>query len=162
MDIRDALTLANTLMAQHGLTTLGWRVALSSASTRHGSCSYSTRTIRLSRESIALRDEASVRGTILHEIAHALLADRRRFIKPHGPEWKALVTSIGGTPKASSPMNEAEASKPVALIAVGTRIRSTGGHTVTGVVMKRGRTRYHVQGDDGRLWAVPFQIAVAA
>jgi len=65
-----ARILAVTLMQQHGL--VGWTFKFDHARRRFGCCNFTRRTISLSRPLTFLNDDAEVRDTILHEIAHAL------------------------------------------------------------------------------------------
>jgi predicted SprT family Zn-dependent metalloprotease len=92
MTPQDAETLARRLMAAHGVGD--WAFGFNRRKRSLGLCYYERRRIELSRHYIARNDEASVRDTVLHEIAHAL-AGRRAG---HGPAWKALCVKIGATP----------------------------------------------------------------
>ncbi len=69
MKLEDAENLALTLMEDNGVGT--WSFRFDNAKRRCGACFYSRRTITLSRHFVTLNDEAEVRDTILHEIAHA-------------------------------------------------------------------------------------------
>lgn len=89
MDTRDAHDLARALLAQHGLTS--WSVEWDSAKTRAGVCRFPEQTIGLSAPLTRLHDEAEVRDTILHEIAHALAGPQAK----HGPRWRQVARSIG-------------------------------------------------------------------
>lgn len=84
-----ALTLARSLMAEHGLT--GWTVSIDRAKVRGGCCHYSTRKITLGAAYLTKATASQVRNTILHEIAHALAG----FHAGHGPEWRKVARSIG-------------------------------------------------------------------
>lgn len=89
MQLRAAYDLAVDLVQRHGLE--GWRVDFDSAKRRAGVCRYKQRVIGLSAPLTRLHDEAEVRDTILHEIAHALVgADAG-----HGPLWQAKARSLG-------------------------------------------------------------------
>ncbi len=89
MDTRDAFDLTRTLLDTHGLTS--WSVEWDSARTRAGVCRFQEQTIGLSAPLTRLHDEAEVRDTILHEIAHALAGPQAK----HGPRWRQLARSIG-------------------------------------------------------------------
>lgn len=79
-------------MAEH-LADEGWRFDFDNAKSRFGACHYRTKKITLSGYLVPLNDEAEVRNTILHEIAHALAG----AASGHGPEWKRVARSIGCT-----------------------------------------------------------------
>lgn len=91
MDTRDALDLARALLDTHGLKA--WSVEWDSAKTRAGICRFQEQTIGLSAPLTRLHDEAEVRDTILHEIAHALAGPQAK----HGPHWRQVARSIGCT-----------------------------------------------------------------
>ncbi|QTE27885.1 SprT family zinc-dependent metalloprotease [Pengzhenrongella sicca] len=90
MDIDEARSLAEGLMRTHGLTA--WTLVFDRARTRAGVCRYDRREIGLSRVLTELHPEQTVRGTILHEIAHALLAPGHG----HDAAWRAKALAIGG------------------------------------------------------------------
>lgn len=96
MKTSDAQALARELMNLHGLN--GWSFHFDTAVRRFGYCNYDTRTISLSQKLTELNDEARVKNTILHEIAHALVGrgsgKRGRSIH-HGPEWVRQAKAIG-------------------------------------------------------------------
>jgi predicted SprT family Zn-dependent metalloprotease len=92
MHLAKAQTLANELMAEHGLKAKGWYFSYDNAVRRFGACHYSTKRITLSSALTQLNDEDKVRTVILHEIAHAL-AGRKAH---HNNVWKAICRSIGG------------------------------------------------------------------
>jgi predicted SprT family Zn-dependent metalloprotease len=68
-----------------------WSFQFDRSKVRFGKCNYGRREISLSQFLVALNDEADVKETILHEIAHALAPPRAG----HGPAWRAIATSIG-------------------------------------------------------------------
>lgn len=90
MDLFYAERQAKLLMAAHGLTDKGWRFEWDNAARRFGQCRYSTKTISMSRQLTKQRTEASVRNTMLHEIAHALTPGAG-----HGYEWRMKAIAIG-------------------------------------------------------------------
>lgn len=104
MNIEDARKMALDLMFQHGLTsyTKDWNFTFDDAVRRFGLCSYWRRTISLSRRLVERNDEAEVRNTILHEIAHALAGSKAK----HGPEWKRKAAEIGARPERCYDMAE--------------------------------------------------------
>ncbi|UNX55037.1 SprT-like domain-containing protein [Georgenia sp. TF02-10] len=91
MELAEVRRMGTALLAEHGLA--GWRVALDGARVRAGSCRYAERTITLSRHLMALYDDAQVRETLLHEIAHALVGPEHG----HDAVWRAKARAIGST-----------------------------------------------------------------
>jgi predicted SprT family Zn-dependent metalloprotease len=70
-----------------------WRWKFDNAKVRAGLCNSKTKTLSFSRHYVKLNDEALVRNTILHEIAHALVGTGRG----HGVHWRAAARFIGCT-----------------------------------------------------------------
>ncbi|WP_432535387.1 SprT-like domain-containing protein [Kineococcus arenarius] len=99
MDVRDAVAMAEGLLAEHGLT--GWTVVLDRARTRAGVCREDRRQIGLSAPLARLHSAEEVRDTVLHEIAHALVGTRHG----HDAVWRATARGIGctGTRTTSAP-----------------------------------------------------------
>ena len=109
MDVTTAATLAETLMAQHGLTATGWTFQIDRATTRLGLCQYGPRIISLGGAYVESAEAAADRDTLLHEVAHALVGayvltptgmvarDRQgRATKiGHGWQWKIKAREIG-------------------------------------------------------------------
>ena len=109
MDAAAAATLAETLMAQHGLTTTGWTFQMDRATARLGLCQYGPKAISLGTAYAESANEVSVRDTVLHEIAHALVGpyvlkpngavvrdrQRRAVTTGHGWQWKIKAREIG-------------------------------------------------------------------
>lgn len=91
MDLNIAQCLAINLMSQHNLLASGWTFEFDRAKRRFGACHYRTKKISLSAHLVSLNDEARVRDTILHEIAHALVG----FKHHHDAVWKAKAIEIG-------------------------------------------------------------------
>lgn len=91
MDVRDAVAVAEGLLAEHGL--VGWSVVLDGAKTRAGVCRPGRREIGLSRPLTELHGPAEVRDTVLHEIAHALVGTGHG----HDAVWRATARRIGCT-----------------------------------------------------------------
>lgn len=89
MNVNEAVRNAKALLAVHGLTD--WTIKLDSAKNRAGRCTYSTRTISLSRVLIELRSPEDTRNTVLHEIAHALTPGHH-----HDAVWARKCIAIGG------------------------------------------------------------------
>ena len=102
MNTREAESLVYKYMAKHELPD-EWLFRWQNKKSSLGTCSYNRKEIRLSKWYVELNDLASVRDTILHEIAHAL-----SFIRygsegiGHGRLWKKVCREIGAIPKASS------------------------------------------------------------
>ena len=71
MKREEARVLARSLMDASGLAD--WRFRFDHAKRRAGACTHSTRTISLSGPLTDLYDATTIRGVILHEIAHALV-----------------------------------------------------------------------------------------
>ena len=92
MNLYAARNLAVQLMKQHGLSD--WTFRFDHARRRFGSCRCRSKVITLSRPLTFLNEEAQVRDTILHEIAHALTSG-----DGHGARWKAKCREIGADPK---------------------------------------------------------------
>lgn len=80
---------ANRLMTEHGL--FSWTFAWDSARERVGNCSYSKRTLSLSKLIVPSMTESQIRDVILHEIAHALAGPYTN----HGSTWQRIALSIG-------------------------------------------------------------------
>jgi predicted SprT family Zn-dependent metalloprotease len=91
MKLNDAAFLAVALMEKHGLVNQGWRFKFDNARRRFGVCKHRSKVIGLSQHLVALNDEAKVKDTILHEIAHALVG------RGHGHDsvWKRKALEIG-------------------------------------------------------------------
>ena len=86
-----ALELGADLFAQHGLTD--WRLKLDHARRRAGQCDYSNKTISLSRHYVRYAEQAHIKDTILHEIAHALVGPHHG----HDAVWRQKAREIGCT-----------------------------------------------------------------
>jgi hypothetical protein len=84
-----AAALARRLMERHGLD--GWTLVFDNAKTRAGVCRFEPPQIGLSQPLTRLHDEAEVRDTILHEIAHALVGPGHS----HDSVWVTKARAIG-------------------------------------------------------------------
>ena len=91
MNLNVATNLALDLIYQHGLTQQGWRLKFDRSVRRLGQCKYGKKIISLGQYATSVNDEATVRNTILHEIAHALVG----YGEGHGPFWKEKAIEIG-------------------------------------------------------------------
>lgn len=89
MDLVVAVGLAEELLAAHGLHH--WQVRLDTARRRAGVCHFDQQVLGLSAPLTRLHDEADVRDTILHEIAHALAGPRHG----HDQQWRRIARQIG-------------------------------------------------------------------
>jgi predicted SprT family Zn-dependent metalloprotease len=92
MKLEDAEDLALTLMEDNGVGT--WSFHFDNAKRRCGACFYQRCTITLSRHFVTMNDEADVRDTVLHEIAHALAGAKAG----HGPKWQMQAIRLGAKP----------------------------------------------------------------
>jgi predicted SprT family Zn-dependent metalloprotease len=91
--LQDAEHLARELLDLHGLAD--WPVEFNRSRKEFGACRRYPPTIILSRYFTELNDEAEVRDTILHEIAHAKLPPRQG----HDALWKEMARSVGAKPE---------------------------------------------------------------
>lgn len=91
MDLRTAESLAWSLLEEHNLLDSGWKFDWMRAKAKLGMCRYFLKTIYLSKPVTMVNGEESVRDTILHEIAHALVGPGHN----HNHVWKAKAISIG-------------------------------------------------------------------
>ncbi|QZD97061.1 SprT-like protease [Mycobacterium phage Drake94] len=93
MTITQARELTQDLLHEHGLH--GWTVRFDNAKRRAGQCSYSARTISLSRHLLAQRSFEDSHNTITHEIAHALVGPGHG----HNLVWVRKHRELGGDGK---------------------------------------------------------------
>jgi len=109
MELYKAEFLARDLMEVHGLFEDyydPWTFKFDNAKRRLGCCNYTRRTISISKPLVLINDEATVRDTILHEIAHALTPGAK-----HGPQWKTKCREIGAKPeRCATDAEEVEAA----------------------------------------------------
>lgn len=90
METTTAGQMARRLMNEHGLGHWLFRFDRR-ATVRLGQCHHGRQTISLSEKVVRLTDEATVRNTILHEIAHALVGPGHG----HNYVWRMKAQSIG-------------------------------------------------------------------
>lgn len=112
MNLKAAQDLTTTKLGEFGLIEKGWIFKWKGrAKNFFGQCSYRHKHIYLNPQLTMLRSEEEVLGTILHEIAHALVGPG----KGHGPVWKEMATRIGCTrakARSTSVLQEANAMDP--------------------------------------------------
>ena len=94
MKREEARALARSLMDASGL--VDWRFRFDHAKRRAGACTHASRTISLSGPLTDLYDEGTIRGVILHEIAHALGGPTHG----HDAAWKRAARALGRPPSA--------------------------------------------------------------
>lgn len=92
MTLQDAMWMAEDLI-EEWLPGQGWRLRFDNAKRRCGICRPMKKEIGLSRHYVRLNNEAEVRDTILHEIAHALTPRHG-----HDRVWKAACRKVGARP----------------------------------------------------------------
>jgi predicted SprT family Zn-dependent metalloprotease len=90
MNLQTAENLCNELMKLHGITEKGYYFKWLNSKKMAGQCHYTYRQIGLSKHLTILADEADVKDTILHEIAHALCPNHG-----HDRVWSRVARSIG-------------------------------------------------------------------
>jgi len=102
MELKKASAITHYLMHEHCLSR-EWTFRWQNKKVSLGTCSYRKKEIRLSKWYVELNDEAEVRDTILHEIAHALSYERHGSKGiGHGRLWKSICREIGAIPRACS------------------------------------------------------------
>ena len=94
MKREDARAMARELMDHHGLGE--WSLRFDRARRRAGACVHMRREIRLSGPLVDLYDAETVRGVILHEIAHALVGASHH----HDAIWQAKARQLGAPDSA--------------------------------------------------------------
>ena len=92
MNAHQIQGLATALLTDYDLYTKGWRFDWDNGKRRLGACHYSAKRITMSRHLVANCDDAEIRETLLHEIAHALTPGHH-----HDDVWRAKLISMGGT-----------------------------------------------------------------
>lgn len=118
MDLNDAHYLALDLMSRH-LDNDGWTFTFDRAVSRLGACNHRKKTVQLSRALTELNDEATVRNTVLHEIAHALIGPKHG----HDAVWRAMALSIGCDGKRCSADSASVPAKYVGVCPDGHQVR---------------------------------------
>lgn len=130
METTTAATLARTLMNEHGLGH--WTFQFDRATVRLGSCHHGRQRITLSERIVRITDEATVRNTILHEIAHALVGPGHG----HGYTWMSKAISIGCDGRRCHSVDTWEVAKWLGTCGCGRKYRR---HRLTKNVREHGR-----------------------
>ncbi len=102
--LQAVAALAERLLRRHGLA--GWRFAFDQAKRRGGACHFGRRTISLALGYAHAADDAELRDTLLHEIAHALVGPRHH----HDAVWQAQAQAIGCSARRCHTLTFAEPS----------------------------------------------------
>lgn len=90
--------IAREELGRHGLSAQGWRFEFDNAVRRLGQCRFNSRVITVSRKLAKLNEEATIRNTVLHEIAHALVGPNHG----HDEVWRTKAVCIGCTGERST------------------------------------------------------------
>ena len=90
---REVHRLAGELLDAHGLHD--WSFSFNRRKRDMGLCLYGPRVIQLSLYFVLLNDDAAVRDTLLHEIAHALVGPGHG----HDALWKRKCLEVGARPE---------------------------------------------------------------
>lgn len=93
MTLTDIQTFAEAKLLEHNLTD--WHFKFGKSKRALGMCKRSTKVIEFSKHWIEVLEDAEIKDTILHEIAHALTPED----KGHGDAWKATCRRIGARPE---------------------------------------------------------------
>lgn len=96
----------NQLLEENGMHD--WKIRFSKAYRRLGSCSYKTKTIRISYIYAAALTWDEIHDTILHEVAHAIAGSAAR----HGIAWKRVAYRLGLENPASTTHTSAKIQRP--------------------------------------------------
>lgn len=86
-------------LKKYGLTDKGWTFYLNPRTTRRlGCCVPAFKTVYIGLGYCYRENAEHVVGTLLHEIAHALVWEACRKAG-HGPEWRAMMLMLGQKPE---------------------------------------------------------------
>lgn len=88
MQLAKAEQLALGLFSEHGL--VGWKFQFGQSVRKFGLCDPLNQRIIISAPLVELNDEARVKNTLLHEIAHALTIGHG-----HDRTWRSTAITIG-------------------------------------------------------------------
>ncbi|USL89207.1 SprT-like protease [Mycobacterium phage Poompha] len=106
MTATQARELTQDLLHEHGLK--GWAFKFDNAKRRAGQCSYSARTISLSRHLLAQRSYEDTLNTITHEVAHALVGAGHG----HDQVWARKHRELGGDGRRCFEMEGVDPTAP--------------------------------------------------
>ena len=96
---------ASEKMIEHDLVSNGWTFGWNNRKRAFGLCNHSTKTIQLSRYMVECGESIeSMKGTVIHEIAHALAGARAG----HGIKWQSIMIELGQTPRRTREARGAE------------------------------------------------------
>jgi predicted SprT family Zn-dependent metalloprotease len=93
--VEDVERYAKEQMARYGLIKFGWTFEWNRRTTEFGRCNHRYKVIQLSRPLVRLNTLDSAKGTVLHEIAHALAGWQAK----HGPDWISMCRLVGVEPQ---------------------------------------------------------------
>lgn len=103
--IRELTDFANENLAKHYLLEDGWTFGWNNRKRAFGLCNHSTREIQLSRFMLECGESVeSMKGTIIHEIAHALAGAGAG----HGAKWQRIMIQLGQNPSRTRSAKGAE------------------------------------------------------
>ena len=105
MELNKAKEMTGELMVKYGLFQNGWVFKIDRAIRRLGCCIEGRKEIHLSQHFIELNDDAEIKDTILHEIAHALVGG----INHHNHVWQTMAINLGCRPNRCN--NDAQIPK---------------------------------------------------
>ena len=88
MKLTEASRLAQKLFYEHGIED--WRFKYSRSVRRFGVCVPRIKLIAISKPLVELNEEARVKNTLLHEIAHALTPGHG-----HDRVWRSMAIAMG-------------------------------------------------------------------
>ena len=154
MELAKADKLARELMTLHGLVAPIWSFKFDHAKRRFGVCKANRLAgevykgeISLSRHLVLANDEAKVRDTILHEIAHGLTAGHG-----HDNVWKRKCIEIGAKPERCYSSKEVNTVEHLA------RYQATCGgcekvYVLHKMTAKRQRTQSACRCQSGKAWS---------
>ena len=94
MTLESIEKLAKELLTLHNLPN--WKFAFNDRKRTVGLCSYQKSTIFVSKGFAIGMEDAQIKNTLLHEIAHALVGPGHG----HNHVWKAMAVKIGASPVA--------------------------------------------------------------
>ena len=92
MELKQAEEMTKSLMRTYGVYDYKFQwMARRNKFSRAGQCNYKKRTIELQPTFVELNYPFFIKGTILHEIAHAIMGQKHG----HNKFWKRCAISLG-------------------------------------------------------------------